>query len=340
MAKKFDQSNMRQVILDFPKQFKVGVEAAKNIKTSANRSLFSNIIICGMGGSALPGDVFVMINNHLLLTKLPVFIHQNYGLHPMTNKNSFVVCISYSGNTEETISAFKEARKKKLSIAAIASGGKLIELAKKNNVPFAQIAAGNQPRCALGYQFSALIKILSNFKLIKNLDKELFALEKNLAPHKLEKTGLSLAKKLKGKIPLVYSSEDNKCLARIWKIKFNENSKIPSFYNSLPELNHNEMTGMGDCEIKEWRELFQVIFLSDKTDHPRIIKRMNILSEIFQKRNIKTNFVQIEGKNILDKIFNNNLIADWTSYYLAVSRNIDPTPVKLVEEFKKKMADE
>ena len=103
---------MRQVILDFPKQFKVGVEAAKNIKT-ANRSLFSNIIICGMGGSALPADVFVMINNHLLLTKLPVFIHQNYGLHPMTNKNSFVVCISYSGNTEETISAFKEARKKK-----------------------------------------------------------------------------------------------------------------------------------------------------------------------------------------------------------------------------------
>lgn len=339
MQKNIDQSNMRQVILDFPKQFRIGLEAAKNAKVPNVQHPISNIIIAGMGGSALPGDVFKMVNNDLLLTKLPIFIHRNYNLPSIADKNSLIVCISYSGNTEETISAFNEARKRKMNIAVIGSGGKLIEAAKKYNFPFAQITAGNQPRAALGYQFSALIKILSNFKLIKNLDKELLRLEKNLKPQELEKTGSSLAKKLKGRIPLVYSSEANECLARIWKIKFNENSKIPSFYNFFPELNHNEMSGMGECEIKEWRNLFQVVILNNKKDHPRIIKRMEILSKIFQKKNIKVNFVEIEGKNIFEKFFNNNLIADWTSYYLAIFRGIDPTPIKLVEEFKKKMAE-
>jgi len=335
---KIDKSNMCQIILNFPKQFRIGTEAAKNIKTSVDHRQFSNII-CGMGGSALPGDVFEMVNNDLLLTNLPILIHRNYGLPSSTNKNSLIICVSYSGNTEETISAFKEARRKKLFIVAIASGGKLIELAKKNNVPFAQISAGIQPRCSLGYQFSALMEILSSLKIIKSQRKNLLDLEKRLKPKNFEEKGKILAKKMTGSVPLVYSSEKYQYLARIWKIKFNENAKVPSFFNFFPELNHNEMTGIGECEIKSLKKIFKIIILEDKKDHPRVLKRMAVLTEIFKNNGVEIFPVEVKGKNIFEKVFNSSLLADWVSYYLAVFNGVDPTPIKLVEEFKKRMAD-
>lgn len=337
MKNNIDKNNMRQVILDFPKQFRVGLEAAKRAKISKVQYPISNIIICGMGGSALPGDILKMVNDDLTLTKLPILIHRNYGLPTSANRNSLIVCISYSGNTEETISAFKEARKEKIVVATIASGGKLIEFSKKYKIPFSQIPSGIQPRAALGYQFSALFETLSSFKLVKNLDEKILQLEKILKPEELESRGRTLAKTLKGKIPLIYASQKNQYLARIWKIKFNENSKIPAFYNFFPELNHNEMTGIGECKNQNLRKLFKIIILSDKKDHPQILKRMKILTQIFKEKDIETLFVEIRGRTIFEKIFRSILIADWASYWLAIFQGIDPTPVQLVEEFKKRM---
>jgi len=336
---KYDRLGMRKVILDFPTQFKVGIEEAKK----ANLEKFlkkepKNIIICGMGGSALPGDLLLLFNEFLLLTQKPIFIHRDYGLPKEAGKNSLIFTISYSGNTEETLSAFMEARKKNFKTIAIASGGKLIELSKKYSIPFAQIPSGIQPRCALGYQFSALFEFLSRLKVIKKLEKELIKLEKILLPQNLEKKGKRLAQKLLGKIPLIYSSRPYSTLARIWKIKFNENSKIPAFFNVLPELNHNEMTGIGECKEEKLRKIFEVLILQDKKiDYERTQKRMKILSQIFKKRKISVSFIEIEGNDIFEKVFSSIILADWTSFYLALLRKIDPTPVKLVEEFKARM---
>ncbi|HOK35352.1 MAG TPA: bifunctional phosphoglucose/phosphomannose isomerase [Candidatus Pacearchaeota archaeon] len=332
-----DQENMKQVILDFPKQFRIGLEAAKNTKLAINFKL-QNIIISGMGGSALPGDIFKIINNELLLTNLPILINRNYGLPSEAQKNSVVICISYSGNTEETISSFKEARERGASVLTIASGGKLIDLSKKYHIPFAKVPSGIQPRCALGYQFSALIKILSNLKIIKNLDENLLDLERSLRPSNLEKEGKKLAHQLKGKIPLIYSSEHYQYLARIWKIKFNENSKVPAFFNFFPELNHNEMTGIGECKLKSLRKELKIIILKDKKEPSKILKRMKTLTEIFQEKEVESIFVEIKGKNIFEKVFKSILVADWASYWFAIFQGIDPSPVKLVEEFKKRMA--
>ncbi len=336
MPNNIDKENMRQIILDFSKQFKIGLETAKDVKLSKILKP-KNIIISGMGGSALPGDIFKIVNDELFLTNLPILINRNYGLPREAQKNSLIICVSYSGNTEETISSFNEALKKKIPVLTIASGGKLIELSKKHQIPFAKVPSGIQPRCALGYQFSALVKILTNLKLIKNLDKELLLLEKTLKPANLEKEGKLLAKKLKNKIPLIYSSEKYQYLARIWKIKFNENSKIPAFFNFFPELNHNEMTGIGECKLKTLREKFKIIILEDKKDSSRISKRMQNLAKIFQEKAIESIFIEIKGKNIFEKIFSSILIADWTSYWLAIFEGVDPSPVKLVEEFKKRM---
>ncbi|MBI2450426.1 MAG: bifunctional phosphoglucose/phosphomannose isomerase [Candidatus Nealsonbacteria bacterium] len=314
---------MRQVILDFPKQFRVGLRAAEDCKILNFEFRASNLIICGMGGSALPADIL-----KILLANRQISIHRDYGLPSQVEKNTLIICISYSGNTEETLSAFEEARKKRLKIAAIASGGKLAELCEKYNIPVAIIPKGYQPRMALGFQFAALCGLLGVSL------KDISALENLLKPHSLEMQGKKIAEKLSNKIPLIYASRKFKNLARIWKIKFNENSKIPAFHNYFPEMNHNELVGFTSLG-----ERFSAIILKDRTDNPRILKRMKIFYEILKLKKIQTQFIDISGKNILYKIFNNILLSDWVSYYLALQYKIDPTPVGLNDEFKKRLIE-
>lgn len=182
---------------------------------------------------------------------------------------------------------------------------------------------------ALGFQFAALMKILANAGIIRNELKNISALEKKLKPKNLENHGRKIAKKLVSKIPLIYSSGRLVPLTRIWKIKFNENTKIPAFNNYLPELNHTEM-----ASFTKVKNNFHVIVLRDPADYSRVKKRMELLAKILKVRKVPVQFINIQGKDILYKIFNNLLLADWISYYLALIYKTDPTPLKIVEEFK------
>ena len=319
---------MRKVILEFPKQLKEGTERAKNIKIEGE---FSNIIICGMGGSALPANLLI---TYLPDLKLPLYIHRSYNLPPQSQEKSLIICISYSGNTEETISAFEEARKRNLKTIVITTGGKLKELAKTYNIPMILLPSGIQPRSATGYLFSASVKVLSNCGLVKEKEREILETAENLNSAELGDKGKNLAKKLVGKIPLIYTSNSFKALARIWKIKFNENSKIMAFWNYFPELNHNELVGITNLQGK-----FHTLILRDKEDHPKILKRMTLTANFMQEKGIEVDFIEIEGKTILEKIFNNLILSDWTSYYLAKEYKVDPEKVKLIEEFKKRMKE-
>jgi glucose/mannose-6-phosphate isomerase len=316
---------MREIILNSPKQFRLGSGAAKNVKV---RGKFKNVLICGMGGSALPGDVLKMwLQNSGI--KLPLFIHRNYSLPYQVDRNHLIACISYSGNTEEPLSSFKEAKKRGLKIVGIGSGGELETLCQKYKIPFAKVPSGCLPRMALDYQFSALFQILINCGLIKNSLKDVLALEKKLKPRSLEVQGKKLAKKLKDKIPIIYASDKNKTLARIWKIKFNEGPKIPAFCNYFPELNHNEMSAF-ENPLKE----LHVILLKDPSDHPGILKRMNLTAKIIKSKNVSLDFVPLKDANALFKIFENLLLSDWVSYYLAKEYGVDPLSLKLQEKFK------
>lgn len=319
---------MRKIILDFPKQFRVGLESANQVKV---RGKFSAVLVCGVGGSALPGDVLkIWLENYKI--NLPVFIRRNYSLPYYIDKKYLIVCISYSGNTEEPLSSFREAVKKNLKIVGIGSGGKLEELCKNHKVPFAKVPAGFQPRMALGFQFAALIKVLVNCGLLKNDLKDVLALERKLKPKHLENQGKKLAKTLKDKIPAIYASEKWKALARIWKIKLNENAKIPAFYNYFPELDHNEIVGFENIKNK-----FHMIILRDKADHPRILKGMKITADIIKSKGGSLDFVDLEGSDILSKIFSNLLLSDWVSFYLSLEKKVDPLSLKIVEGFKKSM---
>jgi len=321
---------MRNIILDSPKQLKTGLSLAKNIKLEGK---FDKIIICGMGGSALPANILItyFLNN----LKMPVFSHRTYNLPAQADKNSLIVAISYSGNTEETVSAYKQAIEKGYKVVAIATGGKLKELAEKNNQPIALIPNNaEQPRFSLGYQTAALLKILSNSGVIEDKTNEILEISNNLNPTDHEEQGKDIAKKLVDKIPVIYASSRLRILARIWKIKFNETSKIMSFWNYFPELNHNEMVGLTNLKGN-----FHFLTIQDENDHKGVQKRMKLFFNLAKEKGTDVDIIQIKGKNTLDKMWNCLVLADWVTYYLALEYGQDPTPVKIVEEFKKKLKE-
>lgn len=327
---KIDKQDMRKVIMDFPKQFLVGLEAAKDVTVFGD---FNQLIFCGMGGSALPGVILKMLK---VFHGWPVAIrvHRSYGLPSWVSPRALVFTVSFSGNTEELISSYEEAKDKSLSIVGITSGGKLAELCQKNKTPWVKIPEVNiQPRSAVGYQVASIIKVLSHFSIFENLDKYILTASKNLKPKASEGQGKELAQRIKGKIPIIYASDKYRGLAQIWKINFNENSKSPAFWNYFPELNHNEIVGMAHTTTP-----FHVLILRDeKLDHPRILKRTAITAKLLKEKGIGVDIIDIEGKDILTKIFSNYILANWASYYLALEYEIDPSPIKTIEEFKKKL---
>lgn len=329
-----DKSNFRQIILDFPKQLSQPLEFFNQIYLK--RRHFDKIILAGLGGSALGGDLLYLLKNKKypeLRLSLPIFIHRSYELPPDCDEQTLLICVSYSGNTEETISVFEKARENNIEIAGLCSGGTLAESFLKNQIPWVKIPSGLPPRCALGWQMSGLAKILVGYGLLAQsfLDKLEF-LAKSLDASELENEARLLCPKIAQKIPVIYSSEENKALARIMKIKFNENAKTPAFFNSFPELNHNEMAG--------WTKNFSpftFLFLKDSDDLPRVQKRMNLTAQILADLGLKSETIEIKGSEPLEKIFKNLIFGDWLSYHLALFYGVDPTPVELVEELKKRM---
>ncbi|MBI1984687.1 MAG: bifunctional phosphoglucose/phosphomannose isomerase [Candidatus Wildermuthbacteria bacterium] len=319
---------MEEAIRNFPKQF----EWESEIENKANWKEFSSFVLVGMGGSHLVGDIFQASAPGFNLS-----MHQDYGLPSwplVVLKDTLVIASSYSGNTEETLSAFEEAISKQIPVAAISIGGKLLEMAKKHGVPYIQLPdTGIQPRMATGFMFKALAKMTGREDLLQQSS----GLAK-LHPEEFQEKGAALAKKLKGKIPVVYASNRNYCIAYIWKIKFNETGKIPAFYNLFPELNHNEMTGFdAKPSTKSLSEKFHFIFLRDSQDGERIQKRMNILESLYAERGLEVETVDLEGSSRMERIFSSLLLADWIAYHIAQLHGVDPEQVPMVEEFKQRM---
>lgn len=326
---------MRQFILDFPAQFEKGVSAAKAANISFSGKKFSNLVICGMGGSALPAEILKILP-HL---NLPVVIHRSYGLPLEANENSLIFISSYSGNTEEEISALNEAMQKKFNIVVFSEEGEIQKIAKEKNIFFVDYpkdAEGFQPRFGLGCVFSAMLSILGDINLVPcEVKEKLSALSKFLTQKnlRLEEEGKLIAEKIFGKIMIIYAPHEFRGLSYIWKINFNETSKIPAFSNCFPELNHNEMNGfLNLAKIADGK--IMILNLFDEQGNERLLKRSKITADLLLKQNIETINIPLNGENPLQKIFSSVLLSMWTSYYLAKLYNTEPEEVKIVEDFK------
>lgn len=333
-----DKSNLRQIILNSPDQLSWAINNWKPIKFDKE---FSNVILCGMGGSAWPIEFvvnYLTTNPKMRLSSAPFIIHRNYGLPDELNKNSLMIFSSYSGNTEETIEAYKAAMEAGAEAVVMTSGGELEKLAIKKGTKIIKIPEKNiPPRFSTGYMVGFLSKLLEDAKIIKDASSDILKtsdyLKKILSEEKLEEQGFELAKKINGRIPLIYASVNYRIAAKVWKIKINENAKIPAFWNHLPELNHNEMVGFTLADPKQ----FLIILLKNRDDHKDILKVTDITEKLLTGKGFQLINLKMKGDNFFSQIFSTTLLCDWVSYYLAMMNRVDPTPVPIVDEFKKEL---
>lgn len=322
---------MYDAIKNFNTQFSFepAIENAERLKK------FSRAVVLGMGGSHLAASLLRITH-----PELPLIIHSDYGLPPLWGKNpsdTLVIASSYSGNTEEVLSGYQHARVAKLNVAALAVGGALLARAKQDGIPFITLPdTGIQPRSALGFSFRALAALLG----LDDVLRDSKGLASSLRPLDFEPMGRALARKLLGRVPVIYSSTKNLPIAYNWKIKFNETSKIPAFYNVLPELNHNEMTGFDVTEkTRPLSDKFYFLLLEDPQDNPSVTKRMVVLEELYRARGLAVERIPLQGNGgSHKKIFSSLLTADWAALYTAEQYGVESEQVPMVEEFKKRIA--
>ncbi len=315
------------VIKSFPKQF----EYEPKIENGPIPNGHRQTVIAGMGGSLLAAKIIKS-----LIPKSHIILHNEYGL-PIIERfeETLFIASSYSGNTEETIDGFREARKRKIASVVIATGGELLKEAQASKTPFIELPkTGIQPRHALGYSFKALLAALGEKDALDDATR----LAGTLKPETHEEEGKALALKLKNSVPIIYASARNFPIAYNWKIKFNETAKIPAFCNELPELNHNEMNGFDwNEQAKALSRPFHFIFLRDEYDHPRIQRRMEVLQSALEKRSLSVSVTTFSGSTTLQRIFSSIILADWVSYFTSQIYGTDPEQVPMVEEFKRNL---
>jgi len=326
------------IILDFPEQFRRGLNAAMLASGAKRPKRTKTILICGMGGSALPGDILASWKARGAAIGANILVHKNYRLPAnIVPDETVVICISYSGNTEETVSAWDSANKKHIPTTVITSGGILAERARANRNFLIEIPAGTPPRFAVGYQFGALAGALARLGLLSVKDaSRITKIGASIAPRTYKNAGTRIAARLANKIPVIYTSEANAALGYIMKIQLNENAKIPAFMHQFPELNHNEFNSYTRLSAKQsslTRHL-HVLMLEDAADASEIRTRMRVTSTFIKKSGVGVTTIQLNGNDFLTKLFRGISLGQWISVLLAERYGIDPLPTELIEKFK------
>lgn len=305
----------------------------------------TSIVVTGMGGSALAALIVkALLKDEILL---PFEILRTYDLPAYVNEHTLVIASSYSGNTEETLTAFSQAQKKGAQIGVIASGGKLMESAKSLNIAHVTLPAGAQPRMATIYNLRGLFALLENFGVVGHKWLEELAnlsqwLETEMAAWLPDApTSQNYAKQLAlegiGKTPIFYGSPLTAALAYKWKISWNETAKNVAFCNEFPEFNHNEFMGWVSHPIEK---PFAVFDLVSSLDAPRIAQRFELTDRLLSGKRPHAFPIELKGDTLLAQLLWGAILADFVSAYAAVLNSVDPTPVVLIERLKKELADD
>ena len=321
---------MEKAIRDFGTQF----DYVPEIFNKENIKSFKKVIVLGMGGSNLAPGILSIFD-----PKLDIYVHRDYRLPERENSffdDSLIIASSYSGNTEEVLSGLNEASDKNLNVSVISAGGKLIEFAKEKKLPYIEVPNTKvQPRSALGFSFIALSYLVNSQIAIDGIEKT----KGKINPGDFEIEGKNLAEKISGKTPIIYSSNKNLAIAYNWKIKLNETGKIPAFYNVIPEMNHNEMTGFDlNDKTKIYAERFIPIFLVDATDNSKIVKRMEVTQSLYEGEGLECIKLNLRKGCVSEKVFSSLILADWIAYYTAINNGAEANNVPMVEDFKKKIS--
>lgn len=340
-----DPGRMADAIMGLPEQCREGYEMGHGLALPSGLGGAKNIVVLGMGGSAIGGDLLRSLTEDEL--GVPMVVSRDYALPQFVGPDSLVLACSYSGNTEETLTAYQAARKRGARLVAITSGGKLGELAAQEGVPAVTIPKGLSPRAALGYMFMPALTILERLGFIGGKERDcdemiatLEALRDVLGPRSPFSVNQSkqIAHKMLGKIPIIYGSGGWRGIAaERWKCQINENAKTPAFWNVFPELNHNETVGW-ECPEAVIHQV-EVFVLQDKEDSAKIQKRIEVTEEIMAGKVGGITHVWPMGSSRLARFFSLIYVGDFASLYLAFLNGVDPTPVRVIDLLKKRLEE-
>jgi glucose/mannose-6-phosphate isomerase len=339
--RELDKEKMADFIVDLPKQCLKAYQSSQKLNLSSiqnQTSNIQNIVICGMGGSAIGGDLIKSIINDYL--SVPFLVIRDYQLPNFVNENSLVILVSYSGQTIETLSCAPDVLKRKSKIIVLTSGGDLEKLAEKNHWPIFKINYQSQPRAALAWLMMPLLVILEKLNLIDlkelEIEKSLELLEQfNQSFYPEIPTEKNIAKYLAyfcfDHLPVILSSEKFSAAARRWKTQFNENSKNFAIWEILPESFHNTIENDLPWRLKD--EIV-VLFFDSLLDEPTLRRSIKACQELLEEENIRWESIPSFGNNLFLANLAYVLLGDWVSFYLAMLNQADPTPVRKIQWLK------
>jgi glucose/mannose-6-phosphate isomerase len=341
--KQNDPDGMLARIKELPWQCEQAWQTTMSFDLSPVYSDINKVVVLGMGGSAIGGDLVRSLA--MSEAKIPVLVHRDYGLPAFIDDKTLVIASSYSGNTEETLSAFELALKTGAKKLAITTGGKLQTMAEENNIPVFKINYKAQPRAALGFSFLPTLGILQKLGFIKDKSADVAETVQVLGALSAridEKASLTsnlakqLAQRLYGCLPVIYGAGIAAEAAHRWKTQLNENSKAWAFYEVFPELNHNATVGYQ--YPPELASQLRVVLLRAPSFNQRVQLRYEVTCELLDRAQIAHEFVDSEGNSLLSQMMSLVLFGDYVSYYLAILYRIDPSPVEVINYLKGRLA--
>lgn len=342
---KIDPEDMLGHITNLPDQLLKAWEIGKKAEIPQWQDI-QQIIVAGMGGSAIAGD---FLRAYISPTcRVPMIVHRDYDLPAWAHgPHTLAIISSHSGNTEETLSAFESSLEAGCKAVVVTTGGKVAEKARQNNVPSFQYTYPSQPRAAVGYSFGLMLSTLTRLNLIPDPYAELAETvnQMKLAQARIHAeipTSQNLAKRIAGQLidrwVTVIGAGILAPVARRWKAQINEISKSWGQFDLLPESDHNTLAGIDHPD--ELLRQTMVLFLRIPADQSRNMRRTNLTKKAFMLQGIGTDFIDASGDTPLAHLWTTVNLGDYVSYYLAMSYDVDPTPVETIEGFKREMVEE
>ncbi len=331
--KTLDSLGMLQTLDMFPSQCKDAIQLGGEFRWEPTIDV-DRIVVCGMGASAMVGEIACRF------LRPPSEVVRGYHLPSHVDHRTLIIAVSYSGNTVETLSCLEQGINAGAASLIISSGGRMEEISKDKGIAWLKIPSGYQPRAAVGYLVLPLLSILSRLGLLteigswENLLQQLDRVKGRCAfsVPTVENPAKQLAHTLRSRIPLVYGTVGNTDLVAMrWKTQINENAKQPAFWNTFPELSHNEIVALTRADLLSNQH---IVLLANDYDLPENHLCREVMKPLFEKNGVSFTEVSAEGEGVLAQIFAQIYFGDYVSTYLAFLNGVDPTPVALIEEFK------
>ena len=323
------------MIARFTEQLKEALEIGRNAELNPSENEIQNVYVAGLGGSGIGANfVSEFLENELTV---PFTIGKGYTIPASVNQNTLAIASSYSGNTEETLSSFKQLQNSGAKIVVISSGGKLIELAKAHNYDYIQVP-GNwaSPRACLGYSLVQQIFVLNKLGLctdasIKSMESSISLLDQE--SDQIKATALEVAKKLNNKIPVIYTTDRMESVAVRFRQQVNENAKMLAWHHVIPEMNHNELVGWRDKN-----DSLGVVYFRNDDDFDRNSIRMDINKKIISEFTPTIIELYSKGDNLIERTMYFVHLGDWISFYLSVLHGVDSIEVNVIDYLKSELA--